>query len=150
MFLGLLAVVCAFIALFFIRTILMPSTPDAATTYCLDGAIPRSSVIYSKRITSGVDATFVAVIKSQGVTNWSGLFTNLMPVGPVRSDPRPTDTGLQDTWAGLAPYFSDYPYFPSSNALNGFVASGGFLKGRPYVLTALVSSTNAFIMLGKY
>jgi len=108
------------------------------------GFVPISSITYAKQTGFGREPTFIGLVLADGVTNWPTMFRDL-GCSPA------TDASKQAHVEELVfRKFKSCPVSPESIPPDGFAVWTGSLNGSPYYLSALVSRTNAFIVLDRY
>lgn len=110
----------------------------------LEGSVPRSSIAFAERAQAGREPTFIGLVVATGVTNWPTLFREL-GCSPA-ADKSKEASVEQIVWH----HFKNHSGSQISSTTNGFVVWAGSLKRSPYYLSALVSATNAFIVLDRY
>ena len=140
---GLFFIFCCGGILLFDSTLLL-GNPKEAVYFRLNCFVPRTCIKFAKNITGGMGPDIVGIVSPEGVTNWAGIFKELgcreIEAG---AEKRKLVAGIN--YSLMRASASSFPTnIEHYQAWSGILASGG------YDLSALVSTSNAYILLERY
>jgi hypothetical protein len=125
-------------------TIMFRPDPAEVIFRRLEGRVPPGGIVFAKQAGYGREPTFIGLIQSNGVTNWPTLFETL---GCSPAADRLKEVRVQDL---VRHFFGEHVVPADSNLTTGFEVWAGTLEKGPYYVSALVSQTNAFVVLQRY
>jgi hypothetical protein len=137
---GLILIICLAGIIVFL-TIMFRPDPAEVIFRRLEGRVPTEGIVYAKQAEYGREPTFIGLIPANGATDWPTLF------GTLGCSPAFDRFQVQHV---VRNYFGEHIVPADSNLTTGFEAWAGSLKKGPYYVSALVSQTNAFVVLRRF
>jgi hypothetical protein len=110
----------------------------------LRASVPRTKIVLAKQTRGGREPTFVGIILIDDETRQTLSWNT---IGAIRTD---NEEQREQVRRRVIHNFKDYPDLPGSNQIRSFDAYVGTIDDSPYFLSALITGTNAYLVLDHY